>query len=49
MSLWLGQKTTSKNTIKDWFGDDKMINFLQETKDELKEHNKTFDDVIFCC
>ena len=24
-----------------------MINFLQETKDELKEHNKTFDDVIF--
>lgn len=24
-----------------------MINFLQETKDILKKHNKTFDDVIF--
>lgn len=47
MSLWLGLKTTSKNTIKDWFGDDKMINFLQETKEVLEKYNKTFDDIIF--
>lgn len=31
MSLRLGSKTTSKNTIKDWFGDDKMFpDYIEE-------------------
>ena len=43
MSLWLGSKTTSKNTIKDWFGDDKM--FSDYIKENLKVCSK--EQLIF--
>ena len=43
MSLWLGLKTTSKNTIKDWFGDDKMLpNYIEENLNDCSKEQLIF-------
>lgn len=43
MSLWLGLKTTSKNTIKDWFGDDKMLpDYIEENLNACSKEQLIF-------
>lgn len=43
MSLWLGSKTTSKNTIKDWFGDGKMLpDYIEENLNDCSKEQLIF-------